>query len=105
MNNIQNTLSFSVSAIRDQFHLLMCPCGVLRSEFLYLADLTDIFGFTLYPDNEPDPYHTFIMRIGEGKVKANGNCVYARVMRHKDPRPCAVFALAIYLCMRFDVTG
>ena len=100
-----STLVNGASALRDRYHFLMCLCGVLRSESMYLADLADLCDFMLHPDCEPDPYHILIMRIGEGKVNADGTEVFGRVMRHKDPRLCAILALAIYLCMRFDVTG
>ena len=98
-----STLVNGASALRDRYHFLMCLCGVLRSESMYLADLTDLCDFMMNPDNDPDPYHILIMRIGEGKGNANGNAVYVRVMRHKNPRLRAILALDIYLCMRFEV--
>ena len=97
--------AYGAAAMRDRFQFLMCLCGVLRSESLYQADLSDLCDFFINQDGEPDHYHIAVLRIGDGKANKDGNAVFGRVMRHKDPRLCAINALAIYLCMRFDVTG
>ncbi len=79
----------------------MSLCGVLRSESLFKADLSDLMDINLEPSltKEPSPYHILIMRIGEGKQNSD-KTIYGRCIRHRDPRLCGVGALAMYLFLR-----
>jgi len=63
------TPSFGASSLRDRFQFLMSLCGVLRSESLFKADLSDLMDIKLESQltKEPFPYHVLILRIGEGK--------------------------------------
>ena len=99
------TPSFGASSLRDRFQFLMSLCGVLRSESLFKADLSDLMDIKLESQltKEPSPYHVLILRIGEGKQNSDKS-IYGRCIRHRDPRLCGVGALAMYLFLRFQVT-
>jgi len=78
--------------------------GVLRSESMYLADLSDLCDFLFHQTLEPDPYHVSVLRIGRGKTNKANN-IFGRAMRHKDPRMCSVCGLGLYLLARFQSTN
>lgn len=104
MWNFNNaTLSYGASSLRDRFQYLFTYNGVLRSECLYKADLSDLCDFKYHQKSERDPYHILIMRISDGKSNAN-KIVFGRVMRHIDVNACAIGGLAFYLMLRFEVT-
>ena len=92
------------SALRDRYHYLMTLGGVLRSESMYLADLSDLCDFIFHQTLEPDPYHVSVLRIGRGKTNKANN-IFGRAMRHKDPRMCSVSGLGLYLLARFQSTN
>lgn len=60
--------------------------AVIRSESVFKVDLSDLMDFTFHQENEPDPYHVLIMRIGFGKTVKGDNPIYARELRHRDAR-------------------
>ena len=93
----------SASVLRDRFQYLMTVHAVIRSESMYLADLSDLCDFMFQQSLEPDPYHIFIMRIGNGKINQK-NAIFGRVMRHRDPRLCPVGGVGLVLLARFHHT-
>ena len=98
-----STKSYGASSLRDRFQLLMTLGGVLRSESLYKADLSDLCDFKFHQKTERDPYHVCILRVSTGKTNAD-KVLYGRVMRHVDAQLCPIGALAMYLLIRFEVT-
>ena len=104
-NNANCTASFGASSLRNRFQFLATLCGVLRSESLFKADLSDLCDIIIDSEvsKEPSPYHIVVLQIGEGKQNADKN-IFGRFMRHRDPRLCALGALAMYLFLRFQVT-
>ena len=94
---------YGASALRDHFQLLFSLSGVLRSDSIYKADLSDLLDFKFKQKNEPDPYHICILRVGEGKTVQN-KCQFGKIMRHIDVNMCAMGALGFWLFARFMVT-
>ena len=78
--------------------------AVIRSESMYLVDLSDLCDFLFQQTLEPEPYHVLIMRIGNGKTNQK-NSIFGRVMRHRDPRLCAVGGIGMFLLARFHYTN
>ena len=81
---------YSAATLRDRFHFLFTLGAVIRSESVFKADLNDLMEFTYHQENEPDPYHVLIMRIGFGKTVKGDNPIYARGLRHRDARLCHI---------------
>jgi hypothetical protein len=79
--------------------------GILRSESLYRAELSDFMGVTLN-DNKSDIHPMFVMvnQIAIGKTN-HGRTLYGRATRHKDVRLCCVGALSFYLHCRIFLSG
>ena len=94
---------YGASSLRDRFQLLFSLSGVLRSDSIYKADLSDLLDFKFKQKNEPDPYHICILRVGEGKTVQN-KCQFGKIMRHIDVHMCAMGALGFWLFSRFMVT-
>ena len=59
--------------------------------------------FTFHQENEPDPYHVLIMRIGFGKTIKGDKPLYARGIRHRDPIICHIGALGLWLMACFHI--
>ena len=59
--------------------------------------------FTFQQENEPDPYHVLVMRIGFGKTVRGDKPIYAKGLRHKDARLCHIGALGLWLMARFHI--
>ena len=102
-NERKGTRLYGTSALRDRFQLLFSLSGVLRSDSIYKADLSDLLDFKFKQKNEPDPYHICILRVGEGKTVGN-KCQFGKVMRHINVNMCAIGALGFWLFARFMVT-
>ena len=94
---------YGASSLRDRFQLLFSLSGVLRSDSIYKADLSDFLDFKFKQKNEPHPYHIGILRVGEGKTVQN-KCQFGKIMRHLDVNMCAMGALGFWLFARFMVT-
>jgi hypothetical protein len=79
--------------------------GILRSESLYRAELSDFMGVTLN-DNKSDirPMLVMVNQIAIGKNN-HDRTLYGRATRHKDVRLCCVGALSFYLQYRIFLTG
>ena len=92
------------SNIRHRTCLLMLVSGILRSESLHRAEISNFLSIRP-PKREYDIHDIFIQiqQICEGKTN-HGQTLYGRALRHKDVRLCAVGAAAIYLNYREDCT-
>ena len=51
--------------------------------------------FTFHQENELDPYHVLIVRIGLGKTIKGDKPLYARGIRYRNPRLCHIGALGL----------
>ena len=102
-NENKNKKVSGSSGLRDRFQLLFSLSGVLRSDSIYKADLSDLLDFKFKQKNEPDPYHICILRVGEGKTVIN-KCQFGKIMRHRKVHMCAMGALGFWLFSRFMVT-
>ena len=74
--------------------------ATLRYRFHFLftigaRQIRELIDFTFHQENEPDPYHVLIMRIGFGKTTKVDEPLYARGIRHRDPRLCHIGALGL----------
>ena len=94
---------YGAASLRDRFHFLFTIGAVIRSQSVFKADLSDLMDFNYTQKNEPDPYHVLIMRIGFGKTIKGDNPLYARGIRHRDPRLCHIGALGLWLMARFRI--
>ena len=94
---------YGAATLRDRFHFLFTLGAVIRSESCFKADLSDLMDFTFHQENEPDPYHVLVMRIGFGKTVRGDKPIYARGLRHKDARLCHIGALGLWLMARFHI--
>jgi hypothetical protein len=127
------TMKGALPGLRNRFAFLACFSGILRSESVFLGELSDMFGIEHKRERDPHPYFISIMQIATGKffvfvvvvlfyfyfyfysLLTNsfylaGKTVttkkqYGRSMRHKDVRECAIGAFAFYLLFRFSVSG
>ena len=63
-----NTFSDATICVRNQF--VMCLCGMLRSESIYIAYISDLCDFVIDTDTntDPSPYHIIIRRVCEGNA-------------------------------------
>ena len=102
--NNSSSLASCASSLRDRYHYLAILQGVLRSESMYLADLSDLTDFKFQQKLEPDPYHVTVLSIGRGKTN-QAKTIFGRMMRHRDPRLCSVGGLGLYLLARFQTTN
>jgi Centromere DNA-binding protein complex CBF3 subunit, domain 2/Transcriptional activator of glycolytic enzymes len=91
-------------ALRHRFCILYLTSGILRSESLYRAELSDFLCFKC-PKLETDVHDLFLMinQIPVGKT-THGKVQYGRATRHKNVVLCAVGAMAFYLTFRFYCT-
>jgi hypothetical protein len=79
--------------------------GILRSESLYQAELSDFIGVTM-DDKQRDIYPIFIMVNQIAIDKTNhGRTLYGRATRYKGMLLCCIGALASYLQLRIFLTG
>lgn len=92
-------------ALRTRMTFLWCYSGVLRSESLFLGELSDLFDFSLQRDDHSDVMDVVVLQMRTGKTVDNGVPQYGRAMRHKDVSRCAVGALGLYLLFRFEYSG
>ena len=93
------------SNIRHRACLLMLVSGILRSESLHRAEISDFL--SIRPpkrDYDIHPIYVQIQQICEGKTN-HGQTLYGRAIRHKDVRLCAIGATAMYLNYQEDCTG
>ena len=60
--------TFSAVSLRDRYHFFVTNGVVLRSESMYLADLSDLSNFKFKQQKEPHPYHIAIQRVSMGKT-------------------------------------
>jgi hypothetical protein len=126
-HNGSMTMKAALPGLRNRFTFLACYSGLLRSESLFLGELSDMFGIEHKCTRDPHPYFISIMQIATGKFSFfrfffrflllythhfsfTGKTVttkkqYGRSMRHKDVRECAICAFAFYLLFRFAVSG
>ena len=68
---------YGTDTLRDRFHFLFTLGAVILSESVFKAVLSDLMDFTFHQENEPDPYHVLVMRIGFGKAVRGDNPIYA----------------------------
>ena len=90
--------------LRHRYCLLHLTSGILRSESLHRAELSDFCGINV-PSNDRDAHSMFVMvnQIPFGKTN-HGRVLYGRATRHKDVKLCAVGAFSFYLQHRFHLT-
>ena len=90
---------------RTRFVILECFCAILRSETSLDGELSDCAYIHVPRSKDPDPMEIVVKQMGKGKTVTNGKKQYAKFMRHKDVRICAVGAMAMYLAYRFYYSG
>jgi len=90
------------SGLRNRAMFLGTLKGILRGESMLNAELSDIVCQEL-PKKESDvhPITVVLLQITFGKVNRDYS-IYGRWIRHKDPRFCAISAIAFYLLYRFQ---
>lgn len=91
--------------LRTRMTFLWCYSGVLRSESIFLGELSDLFDFGFERDDHSDVMDVVVLQMRTGKTVDNGIAQYGRAMRHKEVTLCAVGALSMYLMYRFDYSG
>ena len=94
---------YGAASLRDRFHFLFTIGAVIRSESVFKADLCDLVDFNYLQVDKPDLYRVLIMRIDSGKTIKGDNPLYARGIRHRDPRLCHIGALELWLMARFRI--
>ena len=89
------------TALRHRFCFLYLTSGLLRSESLYRAELSDFLSLTV-PKKDKDVYPMFLMinSIPIGKT-THGSVQYGRATRHKNVNLCAIGSMSMYLNFRF----
>ena len=94
-----------VKDFRHRYCVLHLTSGLLRTESLHRAELSDFQGFFI-PKLDHDVHAPYVMvnQIVKGKT-THGKMQYGRATRHKDVRLCCIGALAFYLMYRFLCTG
>jgi hypothetical protein len=92
------------SNLRHRACTLYLSTGILRSESIHKADLSDFFGLKP-PKKENDIHDMFllIMQIPQGKT-TRGKKQWGRATRHKLVELCCIGAIAQYLQFRVDCT-
>ena len=93
------------TSLRARCTLLWCYTGVLRSESLFLGELSDLVDFRAQRKQHSDPMEVTVMQMHTGKTIDSDKRQYGRALRHIDPCRCAVGALGLYLLYRFDYSG
>jgi hypothetical protein len=132
-HNGATTMKGALPGLRNRFAFLACYSGILRSESVFLGELSDMFGIEHKRQRDPHPYFISIMQIATGEFlflfllllfvycitiftltnrsrSLAGKTVttkkqYGRSMRHKDVRECSIGAFGLYLLFRFAVSG
>jgi hypothetical protein len=92
-------------SLRTRFALLMCYGGVLRSESLFLGELSDCFLFEAKKKDDADAMEVMVMQIATGKTVDSEHKQFGRAMRHLDPSRCAISAFLMMLLYRFWISG
>ena len=93
------------SNLRHRACTLFLSTGILRSESLHKADVSDFFG--LKPPKKENDIHDMylmIMQIPQGKT-TRGRKQWGRATRHRNVELCCIGAIAQYLQYRIDCTG
>ncbi|CAB9499581.1 unknown protein [Seminavis robusta] len=92
-------------SLRHRFCLLYLTSGVLRSESLHRAELSDFLGINLpkAPNDVQAPY-LMVNQIPIGKTASRGARQFGRATRHKEVCYCAINGLAFYLQHRLFCT-
>lgn len=89
---------------RHRFMFLFTLTGVLRTESLINAELSDLFSIKgRHHGKDPMAWDCLIMQILDGKTNKGGR-FYGRAMRHLNVSMCALGSLAFYLLCRFKLT-
>ena len=91
--------------LRHRYVFLHLTAGILRSESLYRAEVSDFLG--ICPPKRPtDCHQPYIMinQLSFGKTN-HGRVLYGRATRHKDVRLCPIGGLGLYYFYRFETTG
>ena len=86
---------YVAATLRYRFHFLFTIGAAICSESVFKVDLSELMDFTFHQENELDPYHVLIVRIGLGKTIKGDKTVYARGIRHRNPRLCHIGALGL----------
>jgi Centromere DNA-binding protein complex CBF3 subunit, domain 2 len=88
--------------LRHRACTLYLSTGILRSESIHKADLSDFFGLTP-PKKQNDVHDMFlmIMQIPQGKT-TKGRKQWGRATRHRNVELCCIGAIAMYLHYRVD---
>ena len=93
------------SSLRNQMLFLFTTKGILRCDCMYSAKLSDLFYLDANTGKRRDPHAMMVMILQFNNSKTNnGLKLFGRVGRHKNPKLCAVGAMAFYLFYRFQVT-
>ena len=93
------------ACMRNRFHFLLTLSGILRSESLDKADLSDFSTFKAKAEGEPHPYEVLILTFTQGKTVKAGTVQRGRVLRHREVEMCPFGAFGLYLFARFSITG
>jgi Centromere DNA-binding protein complex CBF3 subunit, domain 2 len=93
------------SNLRHRACTLYLSTGILRSESIHKADISDFFG--LKPPKKENDVHDMwlmIMQIAQGKT-TRGKKQWGRATRHRQVELCCIGAIAHYLQYRIDSTN
>jgi Centromere DNA-binding protein complex CBF3 subunit, domain 2 len=85
--------------------MLQTTSGILRTESLYRAELSDFLGIN--PPKRPIDVHPMYLLINQnmqGKTNKN-RTLYGRSTRHCNVVLCCIGAIALYLTYRFWITN
>jgi Centromere DNA-binding protein complex CBF3 subunit, domain 2 len=91
--------------LRHRACTLYLSTGILRSESIHKADISDFFG--LKPPKKENDVHDMwllIMQIAQGKT-TRGKKQWGRATRHRLVELCCIGAIAQYLQFRIDCTN
>jgi hypothetical protein len=94
VGNIENafwdhgkTVRESIPSLRNRYIFLQCYSGLLRSESMFLGELSDMLGIEYQRSRDSDPFFILVMQIATGKW-----CVAC----------CCVVCLFLLLNLMFD---
>jgi hypothetical protein len=78
VGNIENafwdhgkTVRESVPSLRNRYIFLQCYSGLLRSESMFLGELSDMLGIEYQRSRDSDPFFILVMQIATGKCSVD----------------------------------
>ena len=74
------------ACMRNRFHFLLTLSGILQSESLDKADLSNFSTFKAKAEGEPHPYEVLILTFTQGKTVKAGTVQRGRVLRQPRSR-------------------